>query len=211
MPELSSIQIFVIAAIVLLITPGPAVLYIMARSIHQGRAAGIVSVLGISVGTLVHVAAAALGISALLVSSALAFNALKYVGAAYLIFLGIQKLVRKEEASADAEVPQEPLSRIFLQGIVVNILNPKTALFFMAFLPQFVSVERGNVAGQILFLGLLFVVLSLFSDGIYALLAGKLGQWLKNNVRFLRAQRYFAGSVYIGMGIATAISGSRKK
>ncbi len=210
MPELSTFTIFVVATSVLLLTPGPAVLYIVTRSIDQGRVAGIVSTLGIAVGTLFHVAAAAFGISALLVSSALLFNFVKYLGAAYLIYLGIRKLlVRKELQSIQKERCRE-LPQIFYQGVLVNLLNPKTALFFFAFLPQFVDPAKGAVSGQILFLGVTFVVMGLFSDGLYALLAGSLGKWLRSNLRFLRAQRYFAGMVYIALGAVTALSGVHK-
>lgn len=211
MPDLSSLVLFMVAALALLVTPGPAVLYIVARSIDQGRWAGIVSMLGIHVGTLFHVAAAAFGLSALLMSSALAFNVVKYLGAAYLIYLGVRKLLVREELHQPEVIENRKLSRIFYQGVVVNLLNPKTALFFFAFLPQFVNPSRGVVAGQILFLGFIFVVLGIFSDGAYAVLAGTVGHWLRGNLRFLRAQRYFAGSMYIGLGLTAALSGSHRK
>jgi threonine/homoserine/homoserine lactone efflux protein len=187
------------------------VLYIVARSIDQGRLAGVVSMLGIHVGTLFHVAAAALGISALLMSSALAFSIVKYVGAAYLIYLGVRKLLAREEAHQLEVVKNRKLTDIFYQGVLVNLLNPKTALFFFAFLPQFVNASHGAVAGQILLLGFIFVVLGICSDGLYALLAGTIGHWLKGSLRFLRVQRYFAGTVYIGLGVTTALSGSNRK
>ena len=160
----SSLLLFVSAALVLLAIPGPAVLYVTSRSIGQGRSAGLVSALGIGVGTLVHVAAAAVGLSALLMSSAVAFSAVKYLGAAYLIYLGVQKLRGAESLDLSEEAPRANLSRIFGQGVVVNILNPKTALFFFAFLPQFVDSSRGSVAVQILFLGTLFAVMGITSD-----------------------------------------------
>ena len=210
MPELSTFTIFVVATSVLLLTPGPAVLYIVTRSIDQGRVAGIVSTLGIAVGTLFHVAAAAFGVSALLVSSVLLFNFVKYLGAAYLIYLGIRKLLVREELQSIQKERRRELSQIFYQGVLVNLLNPKTALFFFAFLPQFVDPAKGAVSGQILFLGATFVVMGLFSDGLYALLAGSLGKWLRSNLRFLRAQRYFAGMVYIALGAVTALSGVHK-
>lgn len=162
-------------------------------------------------GAMVHVAAAALGISALLLSSAVAFSVVKYVGAAYLIYLGVRKLMVREELQPVAMQPDATHSRIFLQGVVVNTLNPKTALFFFAFLPQFVDPARGPVALQILLLGSIFAVLGIFSDSLYALAAGALGQWWKGNLRFLRAQRYFAGTVYIGLGLTTAFADTRSK
>jgi threonine/homoserine/homoserine lactone efflux protein len=210
MPSVSTLVLFLVAALALLITPGPAVLYIVTRSIDQGRMAGIVSVLGIAVGTLFHVAAAALGVSALLVSSALAFSVVKYLGAAYLIYLGVRKLLERDAPERQGIAGQRSLARIFSQGVLVNLLNPKTALFFFAFLPQFVDVSRGAVAFQILSLGCMFVVLGVLSDGSYALLAGTFGRWLKGNARFLPGQRYFAGGVYVALGVTTALSGSGK-
>jgi threonine/homoserine/homoserine lactone efflux protein len=203
--------VFVVAAVIILVVPGPAVLYVTARSIDQGRLAGVVSVLGVATGALVHIAAAALGISALLLSSAVAFSVVKYLGAAYLIYLGIRKLMVREELEPAQARGDNKLSRIYLQGIVVNVLNPKTALFFFAFIPQFVDPARGSVALQIMLLGGLFAVMGVCSDGAYAVLAGTLGQWLKGNLQVLRAQRYFAGSVYIGLGLTTAFADTRSK
>jgi threonine/homoserine/homoserine lactone efflux protein len=157
------------------------------------------------------VIAAALGLSALLMSSALAFGLVKYLGAAYLVYLGVRKLLVQEELSQPEVIERKRLARIFYQGVVVNVFNPKTALFFLAFLPQFVDVSRGGVVGQILFLGFIFVALGICSDGLYALLAGTVGHWLRGNLGFLRAQCYFTGSVYIGLGVTTALSGSGKK
>jgi threonine/homoserine/homoserine lactone efflux protein len=214
MLEGSTLALFVAASLALLITPGPAVLYIVARSIDQGRLAGIVSMLGISTGALIHVAAAALGISALLVSSALAFAVVKYLGAAYLVYLGIRTLLRRGDAAQEAAEPpmQRELSRIYAQGVIVNALNPKAALFFFAFLPQFVDPALATpVTAQILLLGCLFVVLGFCSDGAYALLAGSLGHWLRGNLRFMSIQRYLSGSIYIALGIGTALSGGGNK
>ena len=190
--------------------PGPAVLYIVTRSIDQGRAAGLMSVLGVAVGSMVHVTAAALGLSALLLSSSIAFESVKYLGAAYLIFLGVQKFVKHEDTSERIERDVPGPVRIFYQGVWANTLNPKTALFFFAFLPQFVNISRGSVALQILFLGLTFTLLGICSDGTWALLASSLGDKLKRSTSFLRGWRYVAGSVYLGLGLATAFSGSRK-
>lgn len=211
MLEWSAFVLFLITSLALLVTPGPAVLYIVARSIDQGRGAGIVSALGVGVGTIVHVVAAALGISALLVSSALAFTVVKYLGALYLIYLGLQKLLERTPAADAATPPPQKLSHIFNQGVIVNLLNPKVALFFFAFLPQFVDPARGAVALQMLLLGGLFVLLGIISDSLYALLAGTVGQWLRGSRLFLRGQRYFAGGVYIALGVTTAVSGSNNK
>jgi threonine/homoserine/homoserine lactone efflux protein len=211
MPHISNLAIFIVAALVLLITPGPAVLYIVARSIDQGRRAGIVSTLGVGVGSLCHVTAAAFGLSALLVSSVLAFNLVKYLGAVYLIYLGVRKLLAKDDPLSVEPVQPKRLSRLFYQGVWVNLLNPKTTIFFFAFLPQFVSIEQGNIAVQILFLGTLFVVMGICSDSLYALLAGTMGGWLRSSRKFLRGQRYFTGGVFIALGLTAAFSGSGKK
>jgi threonine/homoserine/homoserine lactone efflux protein len=209
LPDLTRLGLFVIASLALLVTPGPAVLYIIARSIQQGRAAGLVSVLGIHLGTSVHVAAAALGLSALLMSSALAFAVVKYLGAAYLIWLGIRTLMANE-SEADAPAPSRaPLARIFRDGFVVNLLNPKTALFFLAFLPQFVTPALGGVHWQILGLGAIFMALGILSDGAYALAAGSLADWLRGNRRFQRFQRRFAGTAFIGLGLTAALAGRK--
>jgi threonine/homoserine/homoserine lactone efflux protein len=211
-PDSSTIAVFMVAAALLLIVPGPAVLYIVARGIDQGRRAALVSALGVGIGTLCHVAGATLGLSALLLSSATAFTAVKYLGAAYLIVLGMRTLLTRDRghAAGVATAPAQ-LGRVFTQGILVNLLNPKTALFFFAFLPQFVDPDRGSVAGQTLILGCILVAMGTVSDGTYALLSGTLGGWLKSNLGFLRAQRYFAGGVYLALGVATALTGSRKR
>jgi threonine/homoserine/homoserine lactone efflux protein len=210
MLQSSTLGVFVAAALALLLTPGPAVLYIVTRSIEQGRLAGLVSVMGICTGTLVHVVAAALGLSALLVSSALAFSVVKYLGAAYLIVLGIQTLLKRDERSAEPAIQAASLREVFAQGVVVNILNPHTALFFFAFLPQFVSPSHGRVALQIVTLGLLFVGLSAATDSGWAVAAGTAGNWIKTQPRFVRAQRYVTGGALIGLGAAAALSGRKK-
>lgn len=208
--ESSQLIIFISASIALLLLPGPAVLYITARSANQGRVAGFVSVLAIETANLVQAIAAGLGLSAILLSSALAFDVVKYLGAAYLIYLGIRKLLTKEESSTSQEVKRESLSQIFWQGFIINILNPKTALFFFAFLPQFVNPEKGNVTLQSLSLGVLFVALAFVTDSIYALVASSLAEKLNANPNFQKGQKYFAGLVYIGLGITTALTGARK-
>jgi threonine/homoserine/homoserine lactone efflux protein len=211
LPSPSSLPLFISAAALLLVIPGPAVFYIVGRSIGHGRSAGVVSALGISVGTLVHTAAAAIGLSALLMSSALTFSAVKYLGAAYLIYLGVQKFRRDEPFQLAGTAPRVKLSRIFAQGIVVNILNPKSALFFFAFLPQFVDPTRGRVAPQILFLGALFALLGLTSDSIWALTAGTVAHLFRRNPRAMTTQRYVSGGILISLGLATAFAGSPQK
>jgi threonine/homoserine/homoserine lactone efflux protein len=212
MPNPSTLVLFTVAALTLLVIPGPAVLYIVTRSVDQGRAAGLASVCGIHVGTLVHVAAAALGLSALLVSSATAYNTVRWVGAAYLVWLGVQRLLANGEPSGpsqDRTDSRRGLGRIFAQGVVVNVLNPKTALFFFAFLPQFVDPSRGSVPFQMLVLGLAFMVLGLLSDGAYALAASTGAGWLRRRPGVARASRLVSGGVLISLGVTTALAGSR--
>ena len=170
MPDLTTLALFTAAAMALIVVPGPAVLYIVAQSVDGGRRAGLVSALGIATGGLVHVVAAAVGLSSLVLSSATAFTVVKYAGAAYLVVLGIRRLLERDEARV--EVRSGGLRRIYGQGVVVNVLNPKTALFFFAFLPQFVDVGAGHVTVQLAVFGLLFVALALVSDSVWALVAG---------------------------------------
>jgi len=211
MIDSSSLAIFILASLALLLAPGPAVLYVVARSVDQGRMAGIVSVLGISLGGWIHVLAAAVGLSALLVSSAVAFTIVKYLGAAYLIYLGITTLLKPTKPVDDVEVVKMSHAKIFRQGMIVNLLNPKTALFFFTFIPQFVDPARGSVVMQIVFLGSLFLFMAIVTDGAYAIVAGTLGQWLKTNPHFLKIQKYLSGTIYIFLGVTTALSGGKSK
>src|SRR6476659_3881822 len=200
-PDYGSLGLFAVAALVLLLIPGPAVLYIVAQSAEQGRRVGLASVAGVHVGSLVHVAAATVGLSALIVASAVAFSVVKFAGAAYLVYLGVRKLLERPVVTDAGRAPPEPLRRSFTRGIVVNVLNPKTALFFLAFLPQFVDRGRGDVWSQVLVLGLLFVLLGLVSDSLYALAAGTVGGLIR---RRRTALRYGSGAVYIGLGALAA-------
>lgn len=210
MPDLTHLPVFLLASAILLLTPGPAVLYIIARSVDQGRRAGFVSVCSIEVGNFMHVIAATFGLSALLLSSALAFSIVKYLGAAYLIYLGLRKLFTHEAIQAPSNHQPQSLRRIFSQGVVVAALNPKTALFFVAFLPQFVDPSQGAIAGQMLVLGCIFILLAVISDSIYALVAGTVGQRLKGSRSAVRAERYVVGSVYIGLGVTAALADARQ-
>jgi threonine/homoserine/homoserine lactone efflux protein len=210
MPEASTLALFVVAALVLLVVPGPSVLYIVARSIEGGRTAGLVSVLGVQTGAMVHIAFAAVGLSAILASSALAFSVVKWFGAAYLVWLGLRQIFGRDEGDKDVTVEPARLSRVFSQGVIVNILNPKTALFFLAFLPQFVDPARGAAWTQILLLGATFVILALCSDGLYALLSGTAGGWLRRRMQgatFRRGQRFVSGGILIALGAVAAVSG----
>jgi threonine/homoserine/homoserine lactone efflux protein len=200
MPDASSLLLFAIAAFALAVVPGPAVLYIVAQSVDQGRLAGFVSALGIAAGSLVHVTAATIGLSSLLASSATAFTVVKYAGAVYLIVLGIRRLLTKE--LAEDEIMRAPRSRrhLFANGVVVNVLNPKTALFFLAFLPQFVDPAAGSPTLEIFALGMIFTLIALASDSTWALLAGTVGGWLKRSRWYLGVKRWVTGLVFVGLG-----------
>src|SRR5690349_20882538 len=169
-PSLSAVEVFALASIALLLVPGPAVLYVVAQSAEHGRSAGLASVAGIHLGTTVHIVAATVGLSALIVASATAFTTVKLVGACYLIYIGIRKLLERDTPLRVREEGTQ--RRLFAQGIVVNVLNPKTALFFLAFLPQFVDPNRGATWSQVLLLGVLFMLLGFMTDSLYALTAG---------------------------------------
>jgi len=202
-----------VASLVLVVVPGPAVFYIITRSVDQGRPAGLASVLGVSLGGLVHAAFAAVGLSAILASSAMAFSVVKWLGVAYLVWLGIQRIFFASDEAVAATATPDRLSRIFSQGVVVNVLNPNTALFFFAFLPQFVHPSQGAGWLQILALGVTFVTIALISDGLYALLASTVGDWLRRKSvgpGFRRGRRYISGGVYLALGAASAIAGSGK-
>ncbi|MGH8237626.1 MAG: LysE family translocator [Steroidobacteraceae bacterium] len=211
-PSGQNLLLFIGAALVLLLIPGPAVLYVVGRSVSQGRKAGIVSVCGIHTATLIHILAAALGLSVLVLSSALAFNVVKYAGAAYLVWLGFRKLFGPAETpGTNGELTRYSHARLYRDGFLVNLLNPKTALFFLAFLPQFVDVSRGHVAMQITLLGLLLATLGFCTDSAYALLAGTVGDWLKHSRGYVKFERYGSGLLFIGLGVAAAVSGTQKK
>jgi len=205
-PSAGTLALFSLAALALIVVPGPAVLYIVAQSIDGGRVAGLLSALGVAVGGLVHATAAAIGLSALLLSSATAFTVVKLAGAAYLIGLGLYTLFVRKEDAGDEVRRERRLRRSFGQGVVVNVLNPKTALFFIAFLPQFVEREAGSVGAQLLVLGLVFVALAVVSDSIWALAAGSAASRLRSSPRFLAARRYVSGSVFVGLGAVTALA-----
>jgi threonine/homoserine/homoserine lactone efflux protein len=204
------LALFIVSSIALLVVPGPAVLYIVTRSLSQGRGAGLASMAGVNAGALTHTLAAALGLSAILVSSALAFSVVKYVGAAYLVFIGVQQFLSRKGALENIELKRDSLSRIFTQGYIVSLFNPKLALFFFAFLPQFVDAKHGSVTAQMLVLGLTFVTLAAISDGTYAMLSSSLGRWLNRNPKLASRQKYVTGSVYVGLGVTAALTGGHK-
>ena len=208
MPSLTALLLFLSASLALLLIPGPSVTFIVTRSIQHGRSAGLVSVLGVHAGSVVHVLAAAVGLSAVLASSAVAFTTVKYVGAAYLLYLGVRQLRRAtKETAYDAPEPgPEPRWRLFRQGAVVNILNPKTAIFFLAFLPQFVDPGRGPVWLQVTVLGVVFTALGMLTDSTYAVAAGSIGDRLRRSVTMRRALDRVGGGVHIVLGTVAALA-----
>lgn len=209
MPDLQTLAVFSAAAVLFAVIPGPAVLYVVTRSVSQGRSAGVVSALGIETGNLVHVIAATLGLSAVLASSAAAFTVVKYLGAAYLIYLGVRALLDRDEQQPRDGARSQPLRRTFAQGVVVAVLNPKTALFFLAFLPQFVDPARGSTALQIGMLGLLLTAITALSDSTYALLSGTAGNWLRGTLRLGRSKRLATGGAYVALGVTAALADVR--
>jgi threonine/homoserine/homoserine lactone efflux protein len=209
MPTSTSLLGFIAAALVLLLIPGPGVLYIIARSLGQGRRAGLVSVLGLSAGALVHVVAATAGLSAILLTSAMAFGVVKALGAAYLIYLGIRTLLARQATAGVEESAPRSLNRVFTDGVLVSVLNPKIAIIFVAFLPQFVEPTRGPIPLQVLSLGLIYVALALITDGSYALLAGGLRNCLGGRVTQGPLPRYASGVLYLGLGVSTVLTGRR--
>lgn len=202
-PEKTAFLTFLFAALMLNIAPGPDMLYVIGRSVGQGRKAGIVSSLGVFVGCWVHILAAAFGIAALLRSSPMAFNFVRYVGAAYLIYLGIKMIAQKSNL-ASQQLKPESLTSIFRQGAITNVLNPKVAIFFLAFLPQFINAQRGSVVLQILFLGLIFNMGGTLVNLAVAYAGGTLGELLRRNQHFARMQQWFTGLVFIGLGLRLA-------
>jgi threonine/homoserine/homoserine lactone efflux protein len=209
-PALSTLPVFVAASLALLLIPGPAVLFIVARSAAQGRRAGLVSVLGVHTATVVHVLAAVAGLSAIVVASSIAFTAVKIVGGFYLIYLGI-KSIRAARYAVNAATPAVwPEKRLFAEAFVVSLLNPKVALFFLAFLPQFVEPGRGPIWSQTLGLGLVYIVLGLCSDGLYALVGAHLGARWSGRAARLRAARYAEGGILVGLGVLTLALPHRK-
>jgi threonine/homoserine/homoserine lactone efflux protein len=207
MPDATTFALFALACLAFLAIPGPSVFYIVTRSLVQGRRAGVTSMLGVQAGGLVHVVAAAFGVSALIASSAAAFTVVKYAGAAYLIFLGLRKLLGRERDAPQTFGAPASTAQLFTHGVVVNVLNPKTALFFLAFLPQFVDPSAGPVAPQMLVLGLTLVSLGVLSDGTYALLAAGAGNRLRNRRRLER----LSGGVFVGLGVVAALAGEPRQ
>ena len=205
MPSASTYAIFIATALALLAIPGPAVLYVVSRSIDQGRSAGLASVAGITTGTIVHVTLATVGLSSLVLASKVAFDAVRYVGAAYLIVLGVRRLLSRRVEDDLESRPPRTRRDLYTQGVIVNLLNPKTIVFIFAFIPQFVDVNAGHVWLQVLLLGLTFAVLGFASDSLYAAVAGTVADRLRGTPLIARVERWFGGTVLIGLGVAAAL------
>jgi threonine/homoserine/homoserine lactone efflux protein len=213
MPDATTFAVFAVACLAFLAIPGPSVFYIVTRSLVQGRRAGVTSMLGVQVGGLVHVVAAAFGVSALIASSAAAFTVVKYAGAAYLIFLGLRKLLARDDGG-DVDIEprgERSTAHLFGHGVIVNVLNPKTALFFLAFLPQFVDPNAGPVAPQMLVLGTMLVSLGVLSDGSYALIAAGAGNKLRSAARTRRRLDKLSGGVFVSLGVFAALAGEPRR
>jgi threonine/homoserine/homoserine lactone efflux protein len=201
----TNLALFLSAALILAITPGPGMLYVLGRTLHEGRREGVLSALGTLVGGSFHVVAAAFGLSAILATSAIAFAIVRYAGAAYLVYLGIAMLRSRR---MEIEVADEAGTSHghFLQGITTEVLNPKTALFFLSFIPQFVTPSRGHLITQFLVLGAISVALNTVADLIVVVLAGAVAHKLKDNPTFTRRQRTVSGVGMIGLGAYVAVS-----
>ncbi len=206
MPGQSNLGLFFVAALILSLTPGPGILYILARSVGGGTGAGIASAGGTALGGCAHVIAAALGLSALLAASSSAFTVVKLAGAAYLIILGVRTLLSREAATIATGTPPGGKWRAFGQGIVTELLNPKTALFFLAFVPQFITPGAGTFA-QFIVLGTIAVLLNTSVDLLVALLAGPIAARLRRGPRLRRGQRLCSGGGLIALGISAGVAG----
>jgi threonine/homoserine/homoserine lactone efflux protein len=200
MPSIDTLLTFALAALLLSVAPGPSNLYIMARSIGQGHQAGIAAAGGMAVGSFIYVLATAMGIAAIFKYSPYAYTFLKLAGAAYLIYLGMQYFLSAGVGTSRQKLQRIPLNKIFRQSIVVELTNPKTGLFFLAFLPQFVDVQHANVTIQLVILGTVYAFIAMGSDITVALVSGKLGNWLAHHPLFIRWQNRFSGSLLFALG-----------
>jgi threonine/homoserine/homoserine lactone efflux protein len=209
MPTTATLLAFAAAALALVVIPGPNLIYIITRGIQQGRRAAVVSSLGVQLGMVVHILLATFGLSALVARSPVLFDGIKYVGAGYLVWIGVSHL-RRRHVAVDATVALRPASmrRLFLHGFAINMLNPKVILFVLALLPQFVDPARGSTAPQMLALGAVFIVIALLSDTTFAMASGSVGTWLKGHPGSARHRERVSGLVYLVLGLVVALTGS---
>ncbi|PHX94585.1 MAG: RhtB family transporter [Acidimicrobium sp.] len=206
MPDFNSLVSFAIASVALLVIPGPAVIYIVNRSVANGRSIGLASVLGLELGTFMHVLAATVGLSAILATSESAFNIVKYLGASYLVLVGLRTISRQPQTMSTSASSMTKV-QAFRQGFIINTLNPKVALFFLSFLPQFIDPDKSSNALQSLMLGAVFVACGFITDGVYTLTASSLRETLVKGKALPFIQRYVAGVVFVLLGI---VAGSAK-
>jgi threonine/homoserine/homoserine lactone efflux protein len=211
MPEPGTFLVFALSALALVLIPGPNLIYIVTRGVDLGRRAAVASALGVETATLVHVAAAAAGVSALLASSATAFEVVRYAGAGYLAYLGVRTLLSGDAHATGDSPPRAGLARVYAEGFVVNLLNPKVALFFLAFLPQFVDPGAGPGSLQILALGAVLFAIALTHDLVYAVGAGSVGAWLRGRPALMRRRRWVTGGVYLALAAVAALAGGRRR
>jgi len=204
MPSVSTYAVFLATGLALLVVPGPAVLYVVTRSVEMGRAGGIASVAGITTGTVVHIGLASAGLSSLILASVVAFDTVRYVGAAYLVLLGLRRLLTRGSEEIGRTAQPRTRRRAYTQGVIVNLTNPKTIVFIFAFVPQFVDPNARHVWLQVLVLGLSFAALGFVSDSLYALAAGTVADRLRGSAGIARFERWFGGGVLIGLGVAAA-------
>ena len=204
MPDANNIVLFLIATVTLNLTPGPDMMYVVARSLGQGRAAGIVSSFGIAAGCVVHTLAVGFGLVTVIMAVPAAYQVIKYAGAAYLIFLGVRVVTGRDSERADTPTKRESLHVIFFQGMLTNLLNPKVALFFLAFLPQFVNKASPALALQIIVLGLMFNVSGTIVNVLVALGASFTGERFRAQLRNSSLFRWVTGSIFIGLGLRLA-------
>jgi threonine/homoserine/homoserine lactone efflux protein len=202
-PSASAFGLFCIASVALAVVPGPAVTYVVTQSVDKGRRAGLAAACGVASGGLVHVAAATVGLSALIASSAVAFTTVKLVGAVYLIVVGVKRLLTRDDDVVPAPAATAPLAQLYRQGVVVNVLNPKTALFFLAFLPQFVT-RQGAVAPQVAILGLTFATIAFASDATYALLSDLVAARFRQSRAGMQLRRFATGGIFVALGVTAA-------
>jgi len=208
--NINDFLLFALASLILNLTPGNDMIYVASRSAGQGIKAGIISSFGIMVGCLAHITAAVAGLSAIISRSATAFDIIKYVGAAYLVYLGIKSLISKKSSfQLTDKLERIPYKKIFWQGVVTNVLNPKVALFFLAFLPPFINIKAAHPQWQILFLGVWFACSGTTVNIIVAILFGKMGTWLSRSPRYVRVQEKITGLLLIGLGIKVALTSKK--
>jgi threonine/homoserine/homoserine lactone efflux protein len=205
----SNLVLFCLAALVLIVTPGPNFLYILTRGVTQGRRAGLVAASGLGVGVLMHTALATLGVAALIRSSYLAFRVIKYGGSLYLIHLGVRALRDRPDVLADRRELPDKARRILWQSIVASMTNPKTILFFLSFLPQFVNAQAGDAAGQLLLLGTIYMLLTLIVYGLVGYYAGTAGRWLRTRETLASRMRWLTATSFIGLGVWAALPDRR--